>query len=69
MTSRVFFVLFCFLMVLRGPSYQGEVSSVCGFTSITSWILTASNLEETNLTSKLRIIHGPRISRITTATR
>jgi hypothetical protein len=56
-------------MVLRGPSYQGEVSSVCGFTSITSWILTASNLEETNLTSKLRIIHGPRISRITTATR
>jgi hypothetical protein len=41
-------------VISRSPWYQEEVPSMCGFVSITIWSLIISNLEETNLTSRLR---------------
>jgi hypothetical protein len=40
--------------LLRSPWYQEEVSGMCGFVSIPIWSFIVQNLEETNLTSRLR---------------
>jgi hypothetical protein len=54
--------------LLRGPWYQEGVFGMCSSAFITIWSLIIANLEETNLTSRLRV-YGLKVSRIIIATR